>query len=334
MSKVVTSNSSVVPSADRNNYYQGVFWNDYRSVAEEINRRVSGEKSVSWDQYFAKSIGGRHFKKALLLNCGNGWVDRQLYHLGLFEEAVGVDFLQELLEYARDKGQGLPLRYYQMDTNTADFPEGGYDLVVNYAALHHNAYLDKVLRKINELLPEDGFFVNYDYVGPHRNQYPTHQWLRALWLNRTLPATLRQRMKYPHLATMMHVDPTEAIHSELIVTYLNRYFYIVDHKHAGGALAYVILTHNANFARATSQEQQPWLEHIMNADGSFLQRYPHISLFDYVLARPNKNVLMQTAQLALWEEEERSREERAKKNQGVYYAHTLVSRVSLLRGWE
>jgi SAM-dependent methyltransferase len=334
VSQTILPNSNLVPNANADNYYRGVFWNDYKYVVEEINRRISGEKLIPWDLYFAKKVEGRRFKKALIINCGNGWVDRQLCKLGVFDEAVGVDFLDNLLVQARERAVGLPLRYYQMDTNNAIFPEGDYDLVVNYAALHHNAFLDRVIRKIDELLPEDGYFVNYDYVGPHRNQYSTYQWLKALWLNRTLPISLRQQMKYPHLPTMMHIDPTEAIHSELILTHLKRYFHIVDHKHSGGALAYIILTHNVNFARASLEEQLPWLEHVMNADGKFVQRHPEASLFDYILARPNKDVLTQTAKLAQWEKEECSREEYARKCQGLYYSHTLISRMPLLRGWE
>jgi SAM-dependent methyltransferase len=325
---------NIVPSIKNANYYQGVYWNDYRYIAMEVNRRISGDVFVSWDEYFQKTVKGRRFKKALILNCGDGWVERALFAQGLFDEAVGVDFLTGLLEQARKKAMGLPLRYYQMDTNSADFPEDGYDLVVNYAAAHHNAYLNRIFHKIAELLPEDGCFVSYDYVGPHRNQYPVRQWVAALWLNSTLPTSLRQQMRYPHLPTMLSLDPTEAIHSELIVPFLQRYFHIDDYKHGGGALAYVVLTHNVNFSRASSAEQLSWLEHIMRADEKFLTKHPNSSLFDYILARPKKDILIQTQQLAQWDREELLREEQAKEHRGLYYSRTLVSRTPWLRGWE
>ena len=52
-------------------------------------------------------------------------------------------------------------------------------------------------------------------------------------------------MSYPHLPTMLHDDPTEAIHSELIVETLQRYFHVERFVPLGGAIAYPLLTFNA-----------------------------------------------------------------------------------------
>ena len=65
-----------------------------------------------------------------------------------------------------------------------------------------------------------------DYVGPHRNQYTSAAWERAWSINDELPAQVRQIMTYPDLPTMLRDDPTEAIHSELIVETLHRYFHV------------------------------------------------------------------------------------------------------------
>jgi len=67
-----------------------------------------------------------------------------LLNMGLIKEAVGVDYSENLIVDARNKAAELPLRYYVIDTNTAVFPETGYDLVVNHAAAHHIAYINKV----------------------------------------------------------------------------------------------------------------------------------------------------------------------------------------------
>jgi SAM-dependent methyltransferase len=81
----------------------------------------------------------------------------------------------------------MRLDYEQLDTNTAKFPTGPFDLVVNHAALHHVAYLDRVARKLCEILSPDGVLVSWDYVGSHRNQYSGAQWEAAWKVNLDLP---------------------------------------------------------------------------------------------------------------------------------------------------
>ena len=88
----------------------------------------------------------RHFKRALVLNCRNGWVERHLLAAELIDTAVGIDYSDELLAQARQAAQGLPLTYVQMDENTATFPHDSSDLVVNYSGSHHMARLDPVFR--------------------------------------------------------------------------------------------------------------------------------------------------------------------------------------------
>lgn len=300
-------------------YYSSVYWNSYDYVWQRLNRRISGEPHTHWFKHFHARVGYRRFKKALILCSGNGWVERELFAYGLFNEAVGVDYLDPLLAQARRAASDLPLRYYQMDINTAAFWKGGYDLVINYAAAHHIAYLDRVFRALTRLLPPDGYFVSYDYIGPHRNQYPVLQWAAVHDLNQTLPRHLQQELVYPHLPTMLRLDPTEAIHSELILPVMRRYFAIEEHHHLGGALSYPILTHNEPFHHAPASEQQVWLHYIVEADDAYLAAFPDSSLFDYVVARPYHAVLQDDQKLRAWTTEETQREQLAHEHGGVYY---------------
>ena len=64
-----------------NIYYNGIFWNDFDYVRESLNERISGQRDIDWAHHFQKSYS-RKFKKALILNCGNGWVERYLYDIG------------------------------------------------------------------------------------------------------------------------------------------------------------------------------------------------------------------------------------------------------------
>jgi hypothetical protein len=131
---------------------------------------------------------------------------------------------------------------------------------------------------------------------------------------------LRQDLQYPHLPTMLAVDPTEAIHSELIMETFRRYFTVEDHAPLGGAIAYPLLTHNQRFLDAMQKaDQSKWVEWILEADDRFLADHPEASLFAYFAGRPNKAVLQQTEQLSRWEGEEAEREHRARASGGEYY---------------
>ncbi len=88
---------------------------------------------------------------------------------GLFLDAVGIDISAGHLEAARVGASeaGLGYRYYSCDTNRAVLPEEGFDVVVNVAAAHHITHVERLFAAICEILPVDGWFVGYDYVGPH-----------------------------------------------------------------------------------------------------------------------------------------------------------------------
>jgi hypothetical protein len=170
----------------------------------------------------------------------------------------------------------------------------------------------------------DGYFVNYDYVGPHRNQYPYEQWSEVFLLNEALPAELRQALAYPHQPTMLVTDPTEAIHSELILEATARYFNIVEHKKVGGALAYPLLTFNNNMRIASQELQQKWIGFILREDLRFLQDHPHLSLFDYFIGTPNKEIIRDLKKMEHFDQIEQKREKDSTQNNGVYYPNTLL----------
>jgi SAM-dependent methyltransferase len=319
-----------VPELDVNEdesvYYDDRYWNNFDATRQMFNRRIAGGTPGPWfHDYFERR--GRPFARGLFLNCGNGWVEQEMVGAGVVGEAVGIDYSDALLEDARRDASALDLAvtYHQMNVNTAEFPPGPFDLVVNYAAAHHIAMIDRVFRQICRLLPEDGCFLSFDYVGPHRNQYWSVAWERAWALNSELPPQLQQSMEYPNVPIMLRVDPTEAVHSELIVETLQRYFHVERFVALGGAIAYPILTHNDRlFACEDRGEQAAVVDTVLRADEEFLAEHPDSTLFAYVVATPNKDVLGRPALLAEWEQEELDREDRARANGGVYYPHTAL----------
>lgn len=88
----------VVPSKTTE-YYNGGLWNQFTVVQSELYRRASGSPDHGCNHHFNQFVEGRVFKRALFLNCGNGWVERGMFQcFAQFELADGVDISNQLLE--------------------------------------------------------------------------------------------------------------------------------------------------------------------------------------------------------------------------------------------
>jgi SAM-dependent methyltransferase len=303
-------------------YYRDRYWNELDAVNMHLQRRATGEPLTDWIGHLA-AWHGRPFAKALVLNCGNGWVERALVDRGVVAEAVGIDIAPDLLAAARAAAGDRPLRYHRVDVNEASFPEGGFDLVVNHAAGHHISHIDRVFRALAALLRPEGVFVSWDYVGPHRNQYPGDMWEAAHRVNIGLPAALRSPMHYPLLEEMITGDPTEAVHSELVLDVMRRYFVLEHERALGGAIAYLLLTHNPAILDRPATDIDPWVAQILDHDATFTDAAPERTLFAYVIARPGPEP--DAASLERWSAEEREREARARADGGRYYPPTAVA---------
>ncbi len=315
-----TSGGAVPPSSAP--YYRDRYWNELDAVNQHVQQRATGEPLLDWIGHLAR-WHGRPFAKALVLNCGNGWVERSMTDRGVVAEAVGIDIADDLLDEARRAAGDRPLRYYRVDVNAAAFPEDGYDLVVNHAAAHHISHIDRVMRALAGLLRPDGVFVSWDYVGPHRNQYPGDMWEAAHRVNVTLPAELRSPMHYPLLDEMLVGDPTEAVHSELVLEVMQRYFTVQHQVALGGGIAYLLLTHNPAVLDRPWSETAPWVMQILDRDAAYTDAAPERTLFAYVIARPGP--VPGADALDRWSADEDEREARAATAGGRYYPPTAVA---------
>src|SRR5207244_6619520 len=132
----------------------------------------------------------------------------------------------------------------------------------------------------------DGAPVGYDYVGPSRNQYSRRHWRLIEKTNESLPPFLRKdTLTYPPLPTMVATDPTEAIHSDLELPVLGRYFSSLEHHDLGGGIAYEVLSHNEKLDAVPAQELTPELEKLLELDRSLTASGRIPTLFSYYVLR-------------------------------------------------
>ena len=316
--------SSVPNSAEV--YYQDRYWNDHPVATQRLRQLISAghEQTPLWciDHFLQNYINGKPAKRALFLNCGNGWVERMFIDEGIVESGVAFDYSKQLLADAERQREGRNIEYFQADCNTVWFPENSFDLVVNLAAMHHVQWIDRMHRVLVRSLKPDGLYFNFDYVGPHRNQYGPELFAEMQRINRMIPKGFRaEPLNHPHLETMLAVDPTEAIHSELILLLFNRYFYCLERKDLYGGFAYQIMHNNHELFLHEIELAGKSVAFLMDADELAGATGATPPLFSYFVGRPKKIVFDEThaEKLNYFADEEIVRERKASELGGKYY---------------
>ena len=75
--------------------------------------RLFGE-NIDWKQYLINN-NLNNFKHALILNCGNGWVERELFDEKIILKATAVEYKNDLInECNHKKDTRILLHIYSM----------------------------------------------------------------------------------------------------------------------------------------------------------------------------------------------------------------------------
>lgn len=302
-------------------YYQGHYWNDIPLVIAYISKNFTGDENRWWTVDFKERYAQKPFKHALFLNCGDGRWEREFVDNNIVRKVTAFDVSEDLIKKAKSLRGKRTIIYIVGDANKINFKKNTFDLVVNIAALHHTQYINRLLRILAHSLKKGGIFISYDYTGPHRNQYPLHNWLLVRMVNKILPQIVKKpNLSYPHLPTMLKTDPTEAIHSDLIIKTIKRYFRVVEMKNAAGAIAYEILTHNPKLTKRALRKRNVlnYIKRLLLFDNIFTRMRIVPTFFSYIIAKPNKNSLLKRRELIYYQDLENIREYFSEKLGGTY----------------
>jgi SAM-dependent methyltransferase len=317
-------NALIKPSDDFNYYTESTYWNNYSIINEKFNLLISNNTNRTWHDSILKDYGT--FKHALFLNCGNGWVERDLYTKGVISNVTAFDFSQISIDLALKEAKliGMPCNYFVADCNKISITNK-YNVVINHAAMHHVAFINRLSHLIALSLLDDGLYISFDYIGPHRNQYPYEMWSQIILVNNSLPKKYQMDLVYPHIKTMLYSDPTEAIHSEIQLDIFNRYFDMQKFIPLGGGVAYQLLFNNINLYRDRFTAEGSYvLEMILRADELFSSKNPHLNLFGFWIGKTKVTNFPCIEQVQLWQVEEDIREAQALKSGGRYYDPTAL----------
>ncbi len=101
-------------------------------------------------------LGNSSAIKILDMGCGEGWLTRTL--MGMGKSAVGMDAIPQLLENAKNKGQGT---YFQMSYEEIilenPIPKAPFDAAVFNFCLYQREGLSQLLRQVKKSLSENGY---------------------------------------------------------------------------------------------------------------------------------------------------------------------------------
>ncbi len=323
------ANSDAIKPTDSFDYYTGtIYWNNFETTRDHFNRSISGNEQVGWPQFLKERFGS--FKRGFFINCGNGWVERDLFQAGVVNEVIGIDFSAKTIAEATEEARkiNMPAKYSSADCNKFSSTGLMVDLVVNHAAMHHVAYINRLTHHMAEILRPNGHYVAFDYIGAHRNQYSWEMWSAMIEFNATLPERYRAKLVYPHMKTMLYHDPNEAIHSELQLDLMHRYFDLQEYVALGGPIAYHILFENKQlFRERHTSEGMETLERILEADKQFVAAHPDSNLFAFWIARPKSETFPDQETIGEWQREEDDREALAAKNGGRYYSANALEMI-------
>ena len=288
--KKILSESEEAKSLKEYTHYSDKYWNDLEIVVKYKNKLATGNENVSWiGDILTRFKEYLPFDDVLIVGCGNGWLERQLYDLGIGKHFDAFDMSEKYINEAKELKQSRAIDYFLDDINTmSKIEDDKYDAVFNFAVLHHVTEVDNALKKLARCLKTNGLMFNEEYVGPARNQYSDQHLKHMLEVMSDLPEKFRTKVKFlrPPLENF-RVEPSEAIHSDLILPLIPKYFDIVYQRNLNGGVAYQLLHNNIQeFEDDSNTESVKWLEYLLKQDVNYTDEGKVPILFWYGVCKP------------------------------------------------
>ena len=285
----ILSESEEAKSLKEYTHYSDKYWNDLEIVVKYKNKLATGNENVSWvGDILTRFKEYLPFNDVLIVGCGNGWLERQLYDLGIGKHFDAFDMSEKYIDEAKELKQSRTIDYFLDDINSmSKIEDEKYDAVFNFAVLHHAAEVDNALKKLAKCLKTNGLMFNEEYVGPARNQYSDQHLKYMLEIMSDLPEKFRSKVGFlrPPLANF-RVEPSEAIHSDLILPLIPKYFDIVYQRNLNGGVAYQILHNNIQEYENPNSESEKWLEYLLKEDFKLSKENKVPILFWYGVCKP------------------------------------------------
>lgn len=273
-------------------HYSSEYWNDLEEVQIYLNKLSTGNGKTTWIDHIIKKFRRfLPFSEVLIVGCGNGWLERLLFDRGIATHIDAFDISEKYLEEARKKRGDRSIDYFVSDVNNMEnIKNVKYDAVFNYAILHHANEIEYAIKKLAQVLKPSGLIFNWEYVGPSQNQYSDEHVKIMNEVMSKLPERFRTKHPLRPPLENFRVEPTEAIHSDLIRALFKKYFAITYEKDLNGGVAYQILWNNIRqFKDKSDKEASKYLKFILEEDLRLSKNKGVPILFWYCIGKPRNS---------------------------------------------
>jgi SAM-dependent methyltransferase len=227
---------------------ESLVWTASPVVRRYLHRLATGDPGCDW----LTAIRARYLpaivRRALVLGCGSGWLERALADKGGVRDIVACDFAAETVDRARaraaEEGKST-IEYRVVDLEHESLPAGPFDAIVANDVLHHITGLERLYGLIHDALAPNGRFVFNEYVGPNRFQYADERMELINRYFRLFPDRLRWdpvtnsplwKRTRVDADKLVAEDPTEAVRSEDVLPLARAAFSVVAEVPYGGGL--------------------------------------------------------------------------------------------------
>jgi len=273
-------------------HYTDTYWNSLDVIVKYKNKLATDNEHVQWiDDISNRFNEYLPFENVLIVGCGNGWLERTLHDKGIGKKFDAFDISEKYLEEAKEKKEDRNIHYFIDDINNLqNLSMKKYDAIFNFAILHHATEIDSAMQKLSNSLKPTGLIFNEEYVGPARNQYSDDHLEQMIQVNSDLPERFRSKhILRPPLANF-RIEPSEAIHSDLVISTFKKYFDVVYERNMNGGIAYQILWNNIEeFKNSNDPEAAKWLNYLIKQDLKLSKEKKVEVLFWYGVGQPKPN---------------------------------------------
>lgn len=259
-------------------------WMANTAVLMHLNERATGDPARDWLSAWAHRWFVGDGLRVLVLGCGEGWLERAVAGWPFVAHIDAVDFAEHAVARAREAGRlqgatGAKVEYGVVDLNRDELPRDAYDVVVAHSVLHHVENLEHGYAQIERCMRSDATLVISEYVGPNRFQYGDDVLSMINALLRALPEELRrpfdggapfEARTRPTVEEMIANDPSEAVRSEELVVFTERYFDIRERKNIGGTILQHLLYDIVQNFRFDDPRERSLLQMLCTIEAMFV----------------------------------------------------------------
>jgi O-antigen biosynthesis protein len=248
------------------------YWAAHPICRQAINRRVSGNPNEWPLDWFRRVHAATSFERGVSWGCGLGAFERAAVRCGVARRIDAFDISPKSLEDARLEAQkeGIAgIEYALGDFDDPRLPPNRYDVAFFHASLHHVRRLERLFHRLRRALgPGAAVYVD-EYVGPSRSGWSAGVLAHAQRLLEDLPPAARLGDRIP--PPIERNDPSEAIRSGEIASFLRQELDLVEWRPCGGQLA-ALLFPLLRRDWTESEEGGRWVARLMELEDEGLAR--------------------------------------------------------------